>query len=96
MKQIEINSSKQALALSKGLPSYWSQETLLSQRLLIYIARLLEDNIALNQKLLRRQTKRKLTPWQLHTRQVIKRGGTMQGHREQTMPDICAARLGQG
>ena len=41
MREITITNSKQALRESKALKSVWSNETVLTQRILIYIASLL-------------------------------------------------------
>lgn len=40
---VEITSASYALEMSKKLPSIWSSESLLSQRVLIYIAKLIEE-----------------------------------------------------
>lgn len=40
---IDIRSAAEAMLLSQGLKSYWSTESLITQRLLIYIAELLEE-----------------------------------------------------
>lgn len=43
IQELEVDSSEEALALSTELESIWSQESLLSQRILIYIASLIEE-----------------------------------------------------
>jgi hypothetical protein len=44
---VVITSAKHAEEMSAGLPSIWSHESLLSQRTLIYVAKLLEEQNAL-------------------------------------------------
>lgn len=51
-RDTEIRSSRQALRESKKLDKIWSEETRLTQRTLIYIARLLE-------KLVKQKARRK-------------------------------------
>ena len=46
-KNLEIASAKQALEISQRLDGVWSFESRLSQRTLIYIARLLEEQNSL-------------------------------------------------
>ena len=70
MREITITNSKQALRESKALKSVWSNETVLTQRILIYIASLLED--------LNRKKRRRPTRYQIHIGKMLKRGGTMQ------------------
>ncbi len=62
---VVITSADQAQELSEGLPSIWSKESLLSQRTLIYIAKLLEEQNALLALLSHRASPKKaptLTP----------------------------------
>lgn len=68
--KIEIKSAKKALQYSKKLTTKWSNETLLSQRILIYIAELLE-----NQQRIRRA--RKLSRWQQHVTKELRAGKTI-------------------
>lgn len=42
---VKITSAAQALRASKSLPSIWSNESRLSQRILIYIAELMERQL---------------------------------------------------
>ena len=65
--KFSIRSAREALRLSKALPSIWSQETLLTQRLLIYIAELLEEKA---------RPKRKPSEWQRFFAQRVKAGLT--------------------
>lgn len=65
-----IRSSKEALHASHHLPSYWSRETLLTQRILIYITELLEKQAI--------RKRRNPTAWQIHVGNVLRGGGTIQ------------------
>lgn len=67
---VEIRSSAQALRESKNLKSVWSYESRLTQRILIYVAELLE-----------RQSKpkrRSPSKWQLYAARAVKDGKTLQ------------------
>ena len=44
VREVEVRSAADALLQSQQLQSYWSRESLLTQRLLIYVAELLEEN----------------------------------------------------
>ena len=44
---VVITSAEHAQEMSEKLPSVWSSESLLSQRILIYVAKLLEEQNAL-------------------------------------------------
>ena len=70
-KRLEIKSSKQALAKSGDLTAIWSEESRLTQRILIYIARLLEAQMP-NRK------HRRPTPWQIYLGKALKSGKTIQ------------------
>lgn len=52
IQELEIHSSEEALAKSMELESIWSQESLLSQRILIYIAELIEEQNRLLKKVI--------------------------------------------
>lgn len=75
VRSMEIVSAKKALSLSKNLDSIWSKESLLTQRTLIYVAELLEENNRLLCQMVKRKTK--LSKWQLHCQKVMREGGTM-------------------
>lgn len=64
----KIKNSKQALREHKNLESVWSRESELNQRILIYIAEMLE--------MLARELKPK-SAYNLFVAEIIKRGGTM-------------------
>lgn len=64
----EIRSAKQAFGESKALENVWSKESLLTQRILIYIASLLEHS---------QKPKRKPTKWQQFLGRELKRGATL-------------------
>lgn len=69
----EIGSSKEALNRSLALKSIWSAESLLTQRILIYIAKLLEQG---NQR--KRPKKRKASQWSIHLGKCLHEGKTIQ------------------
>ena len=71
IKRLVIKDAKQALKESKALKSIWSEETLLTQRVLIYIAELLEQ-IAKKKK-----KKRKPNEWNLYAAKAMHEGKTM-------------------
>ena len=66
----EIRSAKQALKESKALKSVWSAESWLTQRVLIYIAGLLEQNQKPKQR-------RKPSKWQQHVAAYLRAGKTI-------------------
>lgn len=70
-KRNSIKSADQAKKERMELTSYWSAESQLTQRILIYVAELLEKLVLKNQP-------RKQTEYQKHTEQVLKAGGTIQ------------------
>lgn len=76
-KRTIIKSSRKALSESLGLKSIWSDETRLTQRILIYAVELLEV-IAENTKRKKRKASRKVTPWNIHVSKILKAGGTIQ------------------
>jgi hypothetical protein len=83
IKSLEIKSADQALKISKELGSlgyYRTRETQLSQRILIYNAKLLEKILAAQQT---KKRIKKLSRWQIHVKKVLKAGGTMQQATEQ-------------
>lgn len=65
-----IKSAKQAEEERRQLQSYWSEESQLTQRTLIYVAELLEKLVSKNQP-------RKKTAYQNHVTKVLSGGGTM-------------------
>ena len=65
-----IKSAAQAEAERRQLQSYWSEESQLTQRILIYIAELLEKLVTKNQP-------RKPTTYQKHVAKILRDGGTM-------------------
>ena len=69
-----ISSAAQAAEEMNQLPNYWSDESQLTQRVLIYIASLLE----------KQTTEKKRTPsaYQRHVAKTIKAGGTMKDAAE--------------
>lgn len=67
-KPRRITSAKQANEESMALKSVWSQESFLTQRILIYIASLLE----------KRTAQRKPTTWQKYLGKALKAGKTIQ------------------
>jgi len=72
----KITKAKQALAQNRGLESYWSQESQLSQFLLIYIAELLEKILS------ELKTRRGQSAYNAHVGAVIRGGGTMKDAAE--------------
>ncbi len=65
----QIRSSKQALRESMALNRIWSNETYLTQRILIYCAELLEQ--------IAKRKARKQTAWQKFLSREMKRGKTV-------------------
>lgn len=70
-KRIEIKSSQQALEESVKLPAIWSDESRLTQRILVYIASLLEKQAP-------QRKRRKPTAWQVYLGKALKSGKTIQ------------------
>lgn len=66
-EKFRIESSKDALERSIALPGVWSLESQLTQRILIYVAQLLER---------KNSPKRKQTAWQKHLGKALKQGKT--------------------
>lgn len=71
-KRTVIRSSKQALEESFNIPRIWSEESRLSQRILIYAVELLED---IRRNIIR--PPRKKSEWQKLVAKTLKGGGTM-------------------
>lgn len=69
MNNLTITSARQAMKESKALKTIWSKETLLTQRILIYIAELLEAK--------QRRPKRKPSAWQKHVAKALRAGKTI-------------------
>lgn len=72
----EITSAKEALKRSKALKSRWSDESLLTQRTLIYVAFLLEQIVKNTTK--RGGGRRKKSAWNAFLSEKMKEGKTMQ------------------
>ncbi len=70
-KRNPIKSAEQAEKERMGLTSYWSEESQLTQRTLIYVAGLLE-------KLLAQGKPRRRSEYQKHTTKILGAGGTIQ------------------
>lgn len=67
---VDIRSADQAFNESRNLEKVWSYESRLTQRILIYIARLLENQA--------RRKKRPTTAWQRFASRAVKDGKTLQ------------------
>jgi hypothetical protein len=67
---VDIRSAEQALRESKNLKSFWSHESRLSQRILIYIASLLERQA-------RPKKRRIVSKWQQFAAKAVKEGKTL-------------------
>jgi DNA-binding NarL/FixJ family response regulator len=68
-KKLKIQSAEQAFKESLALPSIWSDESRLTQRILVYIAELLERQTKPAPK-----KKRPLSEWQKHVQKSLKAG----------------------
>ena len=67
---VDIHTAAQALRESKHLKSYWSAESRLTQRILIYVAELLERQA-------RPKKRRPSSEWQLYAARAVKDGKTL-------------------
>jgi hypothetical protein len=67
---VDIRSAEQALRESKRLKSYWSVESRLTQRILIYVAELLERQA-------RPKRRNVATRWQRFAAKAVKDGKTL-------------------
>lgn len=80
-KFTKITSAKKALKESIALESVWSNETRLTQRILIYAVELLEQIVDSNKR--PKKKPRKVTPWNLHVAKILRAGGTIKEAAEQ-------------
>jgi len=68
-KPIIIKSARQALKESRALKSIWSNESRLTQRILIYVAELLEQQT--------KPKKRRVSNWQRFAANAVREGKTL-------------------
>lgn len=72
----EITSASEAAILSANLKSVWSQESHLTQQIVIYCAQLLEKIANRSEPV--QKPKRARTPWQSFLSSELRAGGTIQ------------------